>query len=106
VLNLTILRGANLSKAILEGASMKMSMVENSDLDHADFRNVDMQGAKFREDPSLGNVPGGYDSNARGLTRSQIKKAKNWQEAELPDYLLQNLPVGEVEEVGKQESEQ
>ena len=101
VLNLTILRAASLSEAILEGASMKMSMVENSNLDHADFRNVDMQGAKFREDPSLGNIPGGYDSNARGLTRSQVEKAKNWQEAEFPDYLLQHLPVVEVEEASE-----
>ena len=105
VLNLTKLMRANLSEAILEGASMKMSMVEDSDLDHADFRNVDMQGAKFRESPFWENIPS-YDSNARGLTLSQVEKAKNWQEAELPDYLFQHLPVVEVEAASEQELEQ
>ena len=101
LLDLATLRASNLSGASLESTSMTYTMLENSALDHVDFDNADIRYAKFREDPSLGNIPGGYDSNARGLTRSQVEKAKNWQEAEFPDYLLQHLPVVEVEEASE-----
>ena len=101
LLDLATLRASNLSGASLESTSMTYTMLENSALDHVDFDNADIRYAKFREDPSLGNIPGGYDSNARGLTRSQVEKAKNWQEAELPDYLFQHLPVAEVEEASE-----
>jgi len=106
LLDLATLRGTRISGASLEGASMTYSRVENSDLDHVDFRNADIRYAKFREDPSFANTPGlVVDSYARGLTQSQVEEAKNWQEAELPDYLLQNRPIEEVREVGEQESE-
>ena len=92
------LNGANLTKASLKAADLRGAFFNSADLQDVNFEGADLQKAKFC---------GGNPSNdAKNLEVDQIKKAKNWQEAELPKYWLEKLAVQTKEEgTGEQESE-
>ena len=77
------LSGANLILAILRSAFLDRAILSGADLHGADLSGADLEGAHLEE--------------AKTLTEKQVRSAKNWHEAYLPDHLkhlqdLQDLP--------------
>lgn len=94
------LERANLSEADLQNARLGEAILKDvrlsgANLQGADIHETNLQRAKFAKCLIW--------SDAIDLTWEQLRQAKKWEEAELPDYLLQNRPIEAVEEVSKQE---
>ena len=70
---LAILRGAFLDRANLSGADLRGADLNRANLQGADLSGADLQGARLEE--------------AKNLTEKQVRSAKNWHEAYLPDHL-------------------
>ncbi len=118
-----ILRGANLQKAFLGGANLQGANLDGANLQGADLTEANLQGAY----PIFANLQGAvllwanlqeaylYEANlqgatlvgAKGLTVSQVKKAKNWDLAFYSDDLLKELglPLDHNERVKKKLTE-
>ena len=83
----TELVGANLIGANLVGVNLL-----NANLIQARLFSADLRGAFLADADLSGAFLAGLDEeeDAKNLTVGQVKLAKNWEEAHLPDYL--NLP--------------
>ena len=97
------LQGAVLQGAILYGADLSDADLSDADLSganlrHADLEEVDLQGAVLQgailygADLSDANLSGANlsDADLRGanhLTAEQVRSAKNWRDADLPEDL-------------------
>ena len=78
------LSGANLILAILRSAFLDRAILSGADLRGADLHGADLHGA---------DLHGAHLEEAKTLTEKQVRSAKNWHEAYLPDHLkhLQDL---------------
>ena len=105
--------GANLKEvcffaANLQNACLELADLQDADLTRAKLQKAQLGGAKFH---GAGFLETDLQESkfqqkqlsliAEGLIWDSVIHAKNWQEAELPDYLLQNRPVEGVEGTGK-----
>ena len=106
ILQDAVLMGANLERANLSEADLRNARLGEAILNDVRLSGANLQGADIHETNLQRAKFAKYLiwSDAIDLTWEQLRQAKNWQQAELPDYLLQNLPAEEVEEVGNQEA--
>ena len=82
------LYGANLHGAILGGADLRGANLRAADLSGADLRRADLLLADLSGANLLGaNLSGADLREAKNLASKQVRSAKNWQEAGLPDSL-------------------
>ncbi len=92
-----ILRGANLQKAFLGGANLQGANLDGANLQGADLTEANLQGAVLLWANLQGanldgaNLQGATLVGAKGLTASQVKKAKNWKLAFYSDDFLKKL---------------
>ncbi len=88
---------ANLQGAKLRGANLQGAALVEANLQGAKLRGANLQGAKLRGANLQGaalvgaNLQGATLVGAKGLTASQVKKAKNWKLAFYSDDLLKEL---------------
>ena len=79
----TDLREARLTAPMLAGANLIAADLRGARLIMADLRGADLRGAKL----AGANLIAADLREAENLTAEQVKDAKNWHEAHLPDYL-------------------
>ncbi len=91
------LRGANLQKATLFKANLQMADLGGANLQEADLSDANLQGADLRGANLQGatlvgaNLQGAFLYGTTGFTASQVKAAKNWEQAFYRDFLLEKL---------------
>lgn len=92
------LSGANLSAAYLSGANLHGANLSGADLTNtklngdANLTKANLHGADLTDtDLSNANLSGTDLTDTVGLTPSQVKKAKNWQEAKYSERFRQQL---------------
>jgi len=78
--------GAQLQKSNLIGADLRLARLQDANLEDAELNGANLICARLRAEYGRSNV--------QGLLRPQISTT-SYHESELPDYLLQNLPVEE-----------
>ena len=91
ILTGAILVGAELYNADLYNANLDGAILTGANLDNADLYNANLDGANLDgAHPGRGH-PG---TGAENLTAEQVRSARNWRKATLPDYLnhLKDLP--------------
>jgi len=88
---------ANLQGAYLVEANLQEAYLDEANLQGAKLRGANLQGAKLSEANLQGayldgaNLQGATLVGAKGLTASQVKKAKNWKLAFYSDDFLKKL---------------
>ncbi len=91
------LDGANLQEANLYEANLQEAYLVEANLQGAKLRGAKLQGASLREAKLQGAYLDGANLQeatlvgAKGLTASQVKKAKNWKLAFYSDDFLKKL---------------
>ncbi len=78
---------ANLQEAFLDEANLKGAKLRGANLQGAKLSAVNLQGAYL----DGANLQGATLDGAKGLTASQVKKAKNWKLAFYSDDFLKKL---------------
>jgi len=109
----TYLVEANLQGAYLVEANLQEAFLDEANLKGAKLRGANLQGAKLSEAKLQGayldgaNLRGATLVGAKGLTASQVKKAKNWKLAFYSDDFLKKLglPPDHNEKVKKKLAE-
>ena len=104
---------ANLQEAYLDEANLQGAYLREANLQGAKLSEADLQGAKLSEANLQGayldgaNLQGAKLVGAKGLTASQVKKAKNWKLAFYSDDFLKKLglPPDHNEKVKKKLAE-
>ena len=87
-LSRVLLGGANLSGAKLQRAGLSRAMLSGANLSGAKLQGADLQGADLNGVSLSGaDLSGAKLVGSKNLTAEQVKSAKNWDKADLPDYL-------------------
>ena len=92
------LSGADLREADLDGAKLNKADLTDADLDEADLTDADLRGADLTDADLRGADLDGADlrgadldeadlDEAENLTAKQVRSAKNWRHADLPEDL-------------------
>ncbi len=86
------LQEADLSEAQLQGAKLVQARLQGAKLRFANLQKADLRGANL-QGANLGgaNLQGADLQRAKGVTPSQVKTAKNWEEAFYSDDFLKEL---------------
>lgn len=86
------LQGANFQEANLKGANLQGAYLQDANFKRANLRGVNLKdanltGVNFEE----ANLQGTNLQNAKGLTPTQIRVAKNWEQARYSKAFLSSL---------------
>jgi len=81
------------SRAFLVKANLRYANLYGADLSWADLRRADLQGA----DLTLANLQFAKLSEVKGLTKNQVKKARNWVLAVFDDDQIEKLSPSTAE---------